>query len=144
MKRSLLLLTAAAVAVTPLAASAATPKPTKRVITYDYNSPGAIGTPAFSLNVSGVAPICEGAEACWDFETVKGEKTVELSTGDPTKGFQVWYDGTYADTVVSFCGKGKITVSPKKAHEIFVRPALDDCGGLNTEGTLTATILGTK
>ena len=144
MKRTVLLLTAAAVAVTPIAASAATPKPTKRTITYDYNSFGAIGTPAFSLNVSGVAPICEGADACWDFSTVKGEKTLEISTGDPGMGFQVWYDGSYADSVVSFCGKGKVTVSPKTAHEVFVRPSLDDCGGLNTSGTLTAVITGTK
>jgi len=143
MKRSLLLLTAVAVAVTPVAASAA-PKPTKRVITYDYNGPGAIGTPAFSLNVSGVAPICQGMDACWDFETVKGEKTIEIAASDPAAGFQVWYDGTYADSVVSFCGKGKVTVSPKNAHEVFVRPALDDCGAVNTSGTLTATILGTK
>lgn len=144
MKRTVLLLTAAAVAITPLAASAAPPKPTKRTITFDYDGPSAIGTPAFSLNASGVAPICDGYAGCWDFKTVKGEKTIEISTGDPSLGFQVWYDGTYADSVVSFCGKGKVTVSAKSAHEVFVRPALDDCGGLNTGGTLTAVITGTK
>ena len=144
MKRTLVLLTAAAVVVTPLAASAAAPKPTKRVITYDYNAPSAVGTPAFSLNASGVLPMCAAVDACWDFSTVKGEKTIEIAASDPSVGFQVWYDGTYADSVVSFCGKGKVTVSPKAAHDVFVRPALDDCGGMNTSGTLTATILGTK
>ena len=144
MKRTVLLLTAAAVAVTPLAASAAPAKATKRTITYDYSAPGAVGTPAFSLNVSGVAPVCAGADACWDFTTVKGEKTIEIKAADPAAGFQVWVDGTYADSVVSFCGKGKVTVSPKSAHEVFVRPALDDCGAVNTAGTLTATIVGTK
>lgn len=144
MKRSLLLLTAAAVAVTPVAASAAAPKTTKRVITYDYAGPSAVGTPLLSMNVSGVAPVCSVYEACWDFKTVKGEKTIEIVNSDPTVGFQVWYDGTYADSVVSYCGKGKLTVSPKKGHEVYVRPALDTCGGLPTGGTLTATILGTK
>ena len=144
MKRTVLILTAAAVAITPLAASAATPKPTKRTITFDYDGPSAIGTPAFSLNASGVAPVCEAYAGCWDFTTVKGEKTIEISAGDPGLGFQVWHSGTYADTVTTFCGKGKVTVSPKKATEVFVRPALDDCGGLNTGGTLTAVITGTK
>ena len=144
MKRSLLLLTAAAVAITPVAASAAAPKPTKRVITFDYDGPSAMGTPAFSLNVSGVAPVCSAYEACWDFKTVKGEKTIEIVNSDPSVGFQVWYDGTYADSVTSYCGKGKVTVSPKSAHEVFVRPALDTCGGMPTGGTLTATIVGTK
>ena len=146
MKRTVLLLTAAAVAVTPLAASAAPPKPTKRTITFDHDGFSNVGAPGGTamFNSSSVLPMCDVFDACWDFTTVKGEKTVEISTGDPTLGFQVWFDGTYADSVQTFCGKGKITVSPRSAHEVFVRPALDDCGGLNTGGTLTAVITGTK
>ena len=144
MKRSLLVLTAAAVALSPLAASAAPAKATKRTITFDYAAPSAVGTPAFSLNASGVVPICAAVEACWDFKTAKGEKTIEISAADPTSGFQVWFDGSYADNVVSFCGKGKITVSPKTTHEVFVRPAADTCGATPGSGKLTAVITGTK
>lgn len=140
MKRSLLLLTAAAVALTPLAASAAPAKGGARTITYDYSGFSTVGTPAFSLNASGLLPVCDAVEACWDFATAKGEKTVEISASNPSAGFQVWFDGTYADSVVSFCGKGKISVSPKSTHQIFVRPALDTCGAGPGSGTLTAVI----
>lgn len=144
MKRSVLLLTAAAVAVTPLAASAA-PKPTKRVLTSDYS-----GFQAGGLSMIGSFSSengCQALPACWDFGTTKGEKTVELkaqdSTGAPI-GIQVFYDDAYADNVVLFCGAGKITVSPKAAHTISVRTSAQDCDGIPTEGTLTATILGTR
>ncbi len=140
MKRSLLVLTAAAVALSPLAASAAPAKAKPRTITFEYDAPSALGTPAFSLNVSGVAPVCDAYAGCWDFKTAKGEKTLEISASDPSAGFQVWFDGTYADNVVSFCGKGKITVSPKTAHDVFVRPALDTCGAGPEGGKLTAVI----
>ena len=66
MKRTVLLLTAAAVAVTPIAASAATPKPTKRTITYEYSGFSNIGSPAAMFNASAILPICEVADACWD------------------------------------------------------------------------------
>lgn len=141
MKRTVLLLTAAAVAVTPLAASAAPPKPTKRTLTFDYTGFATYGIDGLSLSWD--AP-CTVVDACWDFSTVKGEKTIELAADDPSVGFQVWTGGDYAGSVVSFCGKGKITVSPKKAQEISVRPFLSDCGSIPTEGTLTAVITGTK
>lgn len=146
MKRSLLVLTAAAVALSPLAANAA-PKQTKRTITYDYNGFSNVGSPVVMFNMSSVVPVCEAVDACWDFGTTKGEKTIEITASNPTTGFQVFYDGAYGGAdgnVVAFCGKGKITVSPKTAHEISVRPALDQCGGAATSGKLTATILGTK
>ena len=144
MKRTVLLVTAAAVALTPLAANAA---PTKRTITYDYSGFSNVGTPAAMFNSSAVLPMCAVAKACWDFPTNKGEKTIEITASDPKTGFHVYYDGTFGGdngNVVAFCGKGKITVSPKTAHEISVRPALDECGGGTTSGTLTAVITGTK
>ena len=146
MKRSLLLLTAVAVAVTPVAASAA-PKPTKRTVTYEYSGFSNVGSPAAMLNASAILPTCEVVDACWDFKTAKGEKTIEITASDPTTGFHVFYDGAFGGdngNVVAFCGKGKITVSPKTAHEISVRTALDECGGATSSGTLTAVITGTK
>ena len=146
MKRTLVLLTAAAVVVTPLAASAAPkPKPTKRVITSDYSgfqAGGASSVGSFSSENG-----CLALPACWDFDTKKGEKTIEVkaedSTGAPI-GIQVFFDDAYADNVVLFCGAGKITVSPKAVHTISVRTSAQDCDGVPTSGTLTATILGTK
>mgnify|MGYP000079459878 CR=1 FL=1 len=147
MKRTVLLLTAAAVAITPLAASAAPPKPTKRTITFEYSGFSNIGSPAAMFNASAILPTCDVADACWDFKTAKGEKSIEITASDPTTGFHVFYDGAFGGddgNVVAFCGKGKITVSPKTAHEISVRTSLDECGGAGTSGTLTATIVGTK
>lgn len=143
MNRSLLLLTAAAVALTPLGASAA-PKPTKRVVTFDYTGFSTVDSPAVLFNASGLLPICAVADSCFDFETVKGEKTIEIAASDPTTGIQIWFDDLYADNVANFCGKGRISVSPKTAHTISVRPSLGTCGGPPTEGTLTATVTGTK
>ncbi|MDQ4097931.1 MAG: hypothetical protein M3144_08710 [Actinomycetota bacterium] len=142
MKRSLLVLTAAAVALSPLAATAAPAKTTKRTITYEYNgfsSGGHSGVGSFN-----VAAACAGVRSCWNFETVKGEKTIEIKGSAANVGIQVWSDGAYADTVELFCGAGKFVVSPKLKHAISVRTSLHDCGGVPTSGTLTATILGTK
>lgn len=144
MKRIVLLVTAAAVALSPLAASAAPAKDTKRTITYDYSGFSNVGSPAVLINTSSVPVTCAAAEACWDFETVKGEKKIEITASDPNQGFQVFSDGTYAGNVQAFCGKGTFTVSPKATHEIHVRPALDECGGAPGSGTLTAVITGKK
>lgn len=144
MTRSLLALTAVAVVLTPLAATAAPPKATKRTITYDYNGFSNVGTPAVLFNASAVLPVCDAVDACWDFTTAKGEKTIEITASNPSTGFQVFTDGTYAGNVVAFCGKGKITVSPKATHEVSVRPSLDTCGGGASSGKLTAVITGTK
>lgn len=146
MKRTVLLVTAAAVALTPLAAHAA-PKATKRTLTYDYSGFSNVGSPVVLFNSSSVLPMCDAFDACWDFSTSKGEKTIAITASSPTTGFQVYYDGAYGGAdgnVVAFCGKGTITVSPKTAHEISVRPALDECGGATSSGKLTAVITGTK
>lgn len=139
MKRSLLVLTAAAVALSPLAANAA-PAAKSRTITYDYSGFSNVGSPVVLFNASAVLPTCQAAKACWDFTTAKGEKTIEITASNPTTGFQVFTDGMYAGNVMAFCGKGKITVSPKGSHEVSVRPALDQCGGATTSGKLTAVI----
>jgi len=140
MKRSLLVLTAAAVALTPLAATAA-PKPTKRTVTFNYTGFSSADTPAVSFHASGV---CNAADSCMEFETNKGEKTIEIKASAANIGIQIWSDAAYADTVQTFCGSGKLSVSPKAGHAISVRPSFGSCGGVPTTGTLTATILGTK
>lgn len=141
MKRSLLVLTAAAVALSPLAATAAPVKATKRVVTFDYSGFSSVDSPAVSFHSPG---LCTAADSCMEFPTTKGEKTIEIKGSSPNTGIQIWADDTYADTVQTFCGSGKITVSPKTSHVISVRPSLGACGGIPTSGTLTATILGTK
>jgi hypothetical protein len=144
MKRSLLVLTAAAVALSPVAASAAPAKATKRTITFDYSGFSTIDSPAVLVNFSGVLPVCAAANSCFDFDTVKGEKTIEVVASSPNVGIQIWFDNTYAGNVEAFCGKGKIAVSPRTAHTISVRTSMGTCGGLPTSGKLTATITGTK
>ena len=142
MKRSLLVLTAAAVVLTPLAATAAPAKATSRTLTYDYTgfqAAGATAAGSFSSENG-----CQAVDGCWDFDTKKGEKTIEIKASDAGAGFQVFYDDDYAGNVQLFCGSGKITVSPKGAHLISVRTSAHDCGGVATTGTLTATITGTK
>lgn len=142
MKRTVLLVTAAAVALSPLAASAAPTKATKRTLTFEYsgfNSGGHSAIGSFNL-----AAACAAIDSCWDFETVKGEKTIEVKADNPSVGIQIWTDGAYADSVEIFCGKGKMTVSPKAAHKVHVRTSLHDCGAVPTSGTLTALVTGTK
>lgn len=144
MKRSLLVLTAAAVALSPLAANAAPPKKTTRTIPFEYTGFSTIDTPVVLFNAGGLLPICDVADSCFEFATKKGEKTIEIVGSDPTVGIQIWYDENYADSVTVFCGKGKISVSPRTTHKISVRPSLGTCGGVPTTGTLKATITGTK
>ena len=145
MKRTVLLITAAAVALTPLAATAAPAKAKPRTITYDYSgfqAGGATAAGSFSSENG-----CTALPACWDFDTKKGEKTIEIKAADASGsavGFQVFYDDDYAGNVVLFCGEGKITVSPKAGHTVSVRTSAHDCGGLPTEGTLTAVITNAK
>jgi hypothetical protein len=144
-KRSLALLAAVAVVATPLAASAApapkAPKKTTRTVTFDYTAftAGSVSVAAsFSLNN------CDLPGQCFDFDTVKGEKTVKLSavdgTGQPV-AMQVFTNDDYAGNVVTFCGTGTLKVSAKSANLVSVRMTPSDtCAGLPTEGTVTGTI----
>ena len=139
MKRTALLVTAALVAVTPLAANAAPAKATKRTITATYAGALGASTPAASFNSN-----CSGGVGdCMEFSTVKGEKTVTITavdgSGTPV-GLQVFTDEDF-QTVATYCGKATIAVSPKSATAVSVRPALaSDCKALPTQGTITAVI----
>lgn len=141
MKRTALIATLALVAVSPAVAHAKPVKPTKRTLTAPYSGP--VGISVTSGN--GAAFNCGGALAgCWDFSTVKGEKTVVVSAKDSTGtpiGLQIFTDDDYANNVQFFCGTGTVTVSPKAAIQVGVRIAVDaSCPAVPTSGTLTAVI----
>ncbi|HVE73465.1 MAG TPA: hypothetical protein VNA30_00005, partial [Mycobacteriales bacterium] len=81
---------------------------------------------------------------CFNFDTLKGEKSVTITakdtTGTPT-GMQVWVDGEYDPGVTHHCGTAAIKVSTKSAHAVSVRPAIAPaCGGVATKGVMTAVI----
>jgi len=138
-KRTALLATLAVVAVSPAVAHAA-PVKGARTVSYAYSGAVGVSTPA----ASGALKCQAGMNACWDFATVKGEKTVTItakdSTGTPV-GLQVYTGGDYAGTVETICGTGVVTVSPKTATTVSVRPALAaTCAALPTNGTITAVL----
>ena len=138
MKRTALAVTLALVAVSPAVAHAA-PKPAKRTLTATYSGFQGTSNPAFSFNSN-----CSGGIGdCFDFSTVKGEKTVAISAKDDngmSVGLQVWTDDDF-NGVQTYCGSATITVSPKAATPVSVRPVLtDSCAGVPTSGTLTAVI----
>jgi hypothetical protein len=139
-KRTALLATLALVAVSPAMAHAA-PKSGPRTLTSPYSGPVGVSV----TSGLGGALNCTGPLAgCWDFTTVKGEKTVTISAKDSTGtpiGLQIFTDDDYANNVQFFCGTGKITVSPKAATAVGVRIAVDaGCAAIPTSGTLTAVI----
>ena len=141
MKRIAVLAAAALMVATPVLAQAAPAKASKRTLTYDYQ-----GFQAFSVDAAGSGSAenpCAAIDACWDFSTVKGEKTVTFSVADGSgtpAGIQVFVDDTY-DAVATFCGTGTLTVSPKRAALVSVRPAIaDTCQAVPTSGTITAVV----
>lgn len=137
MKRTALLATLALVAVSPAVAHAGGKT---RTLSYTYSGAFGISTPA----VSGALNCQSGMNACWDFATVKGEKSVTItatdSSGTPVP-LQVFTGDDYAGTVQTACGKATLDLSPKTANAISVRTAVDPtCGGIATNGTIKAVI----
>jgi hypothetical protein len=141
-KRTALVATLALVAVSPAVAHAA-PKASKRTLTATYSSFGGASVPVGSLNLYNLTCTQAGVGECWDFSTVKGEKTVVISATDNSGtpvGLQVFTDDDFQG-VETYCGTATITVSPKAATPVSVRPVLSDaCAGVPTSGTLTAVI----
>ena len=136
MNRTALLATLALVAVSPAVAHAA-PSKGSRTITMDYT--GALGA---SAQGAGFNSNCSfGVGDCMEFSTVKGEKTITFKVADPAGavGIQVFTDEDF-NSVQLFCGTGTLTVSPKSATPVSVRPALGECAGQPTKGTITAVI----
>ncbi len=142
MKRTLVLLTAAALAATPVVADAAKkPVPTKRVVTWDYRGVfGAYASMAGGGGVCGANP-----SACFELPTTAKETTVTFSATDST-GQKIpvqWaFDGDYNTNELA-CSTGDIPV--KKGTLLnFYLVATDACPGLPTQGKITFTIVGTK
>jgi hypothetical protein len=135
-KRTAVLATLALVAVSPAAAHAAGGS---RTLTFNYSNAVGITSPA----ANGALKCQAGMTACWDFNTVKGEKTVTVTAKDATGtpiGLQIFTGGDY-HSVQTFCGKGVISVSPKTAGSVSVRAAFDpSCAAVPTNGTFTAVI----
>ena len=140
MKRIAVLAAAALMVATPVLAQAAPAKASKRTITKTYE--GFVGASVAGVSTSFTA--CPANDACWDFSTVKGEKTVALSVKDASGSpvaFQAYTDEDYEGTVQVFCGSGSVTVSPKRATPISVRMSLSEsCQGVPSEGTITAVL----
>ena len=140
MKRIAVLTAAALLAATPVLAEAAPAKASKRTLTKTYQGFVGAGTPAASTALTA----CPANDACWEFPTVKGEKTVALSAKDDSGrpvAFQVYVDDDYEGTVQTFCGTGSVVVSPKRATPVSVRMSLSEaCQGVPTQGALTAVI----
>ena len=139
MKRTVVLLTAAAVAATPFAAQAAVKKPTKRVVTWEYA--GAFG--AYATGVGGGGN-CAGA-ACFELPTTKYEKHISFSAKDATGakiGIQYYFDGQYK-SVPTVCSTASFDVPPGTvvSFDTVVTPG---CAGVPTSGTVTITVTGLK
>ena len=140
MKRTAVLTTLALVALSPAVAHAGV-KASTRTLTYDYQ--GFQAANADGVGSTSAENPCQVIDSCWDFGTVKGEKTVKITMVDGTgqaTGFQVFVDDDY-DNNQTFCGTGVITVSPKTAAAVSVRPTISStCAAVPTSGTLTAVI----
>ncbi len=138
MKRTALIAAVALVAVGPAIAHAG-PKASKRTITSSYSNPVGLSTPAANTALNCNPPI----SGCWEFSTLKGEKTVVVTAADSTGtpiGLQIFVDDDY-DAVQTFCGTGTISVSPKRSAAVSIRPVFDPaCAAVPTSGTFTAVI----
>ncbi|HVE74932.1 MAG TPA: hypothetical protein VNA30_07610, partial [Mycobacteriales bacterium] len=141
MKRKLAILTAAALMATPLAANAAppkkpaAPKKTTRTLTFNYTGALAVDV-ATGLGATVFGATC-ALPRCWDFETVKGEKSVTITAKDATGTPISLHTRLDADnsTMVYNCGTAPLKISPKSAHTISVYPAFSaQCQALPTQG----------
>jgi hypothetical protein len=141
-KRTALVATLALVVVTPAIAHAGG-KGGSRTVTASYSGFGGASVPVGSINMFNLTCGAAGVGDCFDFSTVKGEKTVVISATDDSGtpvGLQVFTDDDF-QAVETYCGTATLTVSPKAATPVSVRPVLSDaCAGVPTSGTLTAVI----
>ncbi len=146
MKRTIILLTAAALAASPAAAQAAKPAkkkpvPTTRTVVWDYQ--GVFG--AYSSTVGGGGVCGANPKACFELPTQKHERMVKFSATDGTGqkiAVQYSLDGDYDNTVVN-CSAGDIAV--KKGTTVnFYMIASPDCPGVATQGKVTIQVTGLK
>lgn len=147
MKRTLALLTIAAVAAIPASANAAAkkkpaPKPTKRTVTWSYS--GIAGPSIAGAGLRLCAPA--GASNCFDLPTEKYETNVAVSIQDATGqkvGLQYAIDNDYSGGATQLCAVGDVPVA-KGSPVTFNTTADPTCGAPATSGTVTFTITGKK
>jgi hypothetical protein len=149
-KRSLALLTAAAVVATPLVGHAAPkakpkPKPTTRTVTWDYTAVHGATTPV--VFTTGESPCTVNADGCFELFTEKHETAVSMKVVDASGQavpVQYHFNGEYvAGAVFTSCGDGSFKV--KKGTQVTLATVVDPtCAGLPTQGTVTFTITGLK
>lgn len=149
MKRSLALLTAAAVVATPFAAQAAPkakkPVPTTRTVTWDYTAVHGATTPVVFTTFE--SPCTVNADGCFELFTEKHETAVSMKVADASGQavpVQYHFNGEYtAGGVFTSCGDGTFKV--KKGTQVTLATVVDPaCAGLPTQGTVTFTITGLK
>jgi len=139
-KRAIVLLTAAAVAVVPAVSEAAVrkPKPTKRVATWSYTGFHGASTPA--VNTAFESPCTVNADACYDLQTFKYETSVKVEGG--SAAIQYFLDDDY-NAVQTLCGSGTIPV--RKGTLVTLVTVLDPtCPGVPTTGDVKLTVTGLK
>jgi hypothetical protein len=144
MKRTAVLLTALAVAFTPMAAEAAkkpVPKPTKRVVVWNY-----VGVFGATVKGTGGGPSGSACpKACFTLPTQKYERHITLSAKDSAGqkvGIQYFFDGDYANNVL-VCSTGSFDI-PGGAEVSFDTVATPECVGVPTTGNITITVTGKK
>ena len=141
MKRTITLIALAALAASPAAAHAGS-KPTKRIVTWNYQ--GVFG--AYSSAVGGGGVCGANKDACFELPTTKKETNVSFLAVDGTKqkiAVQYAIDGDYQNTTVE-CGAGSITVAKGSSVSFYLIAGTDCPGGVATQGTITMTITGKK
>ena len=146
MKRTLALLSVAALVATPAVAEAAKKPakkvPTKRVVTWSYS-----GTAGPSIAGTGFR-LCSpsGLVTCFDLSTEKWEKNVKVQVKDASGqkvAVQYDVDGNYSSGATNICAAGDAPVGGGSV--LTFNPTFDPtCGAPATSGTVTFTITGLK
>ena len=145
MKRTLALLAATAVVVTPAVSQAATKpatkKPTTRTVTLAYS-----GTLGATANGTG-GTLCSAGKNCFDVEVFPYETKATFTATDATGQkvpLQTSLDGDYAGTVADACSTGSVDLSKNSTLSFNTILAPATCQGIATTGTITVTITGLK
>ena len=145
MKRTLALLSVAALVATPAVAEAAkkkpAPKPTKRTVDWSYTGFHGATTPAAYTALEN--PCTVNAAACFTLTTESYETLVDFKEASGAKvAIQYFLDDDY-DTVATVCTGGSIPVA--KGQQVSFVTVLDaTCAGVPTQGKVSITVTGKK
>lgn len=142
--RTILLATAAAVVLTPLAAATAAPAP-DRTLTFEYSGATGVDDARVSASLGCAPPVIvlnRRVASCARFDTLKGERTLVLTAADGTGapgGFSVQVGDAPARV---HCGQATVTL-PRTVTTVSLEPYAvrqPGCTGVVTRGTITATL----